>query len=59
MRRTGKRGFDVLRFGTISRVTGGPAAAKHLRDLAWLRRGDMSVTEVRTAVGETPGALAP
>ena len=27
------------------------AAAQHLRDLAWLRRGDLSVTEVFFAVG--------
>jgi AraC-like DNA-binding protein len=27
-----------LRRGTISRVTGSPAAVQHLRDLAWLRR---------------------
>ncbi len=27
------------------------AAAQHLRDLAWLRRGDLSVTEVCFAVG--------
>jgi hypothetical protein len=32
-------------------VTSRPAAAKHLRDLAWLRRGDLSVTEVCFAVG--------
>ena len=37
--------------GTISQVTSRPAAAQHLRDLARLRRGDLSVTEVCFAVG--------
>jgi AraC-like DNA-binding protein len=32
-------------------VTSRPAAAQHLRDLARLRRGDLSVTEVCFAVG--------
>jgi AraC-like DNA-binding protein len=32
-------------------VTSRPAPAQHLRDLALLRRGDLSVTEVCFAVG--------
>ena len=39
------------RRGTISQVTSRPAAAQHLRDLALLRRGDLSVTEVCFEVG--------
>ncbi len=37
--------------GTIFAVTSTPAAAQHLRDLALLRRGDLSVTEVCFEVG--------
>jgi hypothetical protein len=40
-----------LRCGTISQVTSRPAAPQHLRDLALLRRGQLSVTEVCFAVG--------
>jgi AraC-like DNA-binding protein len=39
-------------------VTSGPAAAQRLRDLALLRRGDLSVTEVCFAVGcASPGTF--
>jgi methylphosphotriester-DNA--protein-cysteine methyltransferase len=46
-----RRWAPPARRGTIPQVTSRPAAAQHLRDLALLRRGDLSVTEVCFAVG--------
>jgi uncharacterized protein YdhG (YjbR/CyaY superfamily) len=40
-----------VRRGTIARMTSRPAATQHLRDLALLRRGNLSVAEVCVAVG--------
>src|SRR6478609_5548388 len=47
----GQRALGSAGCGTISGVSSTPAAAQHLRDLALLRRGDMSVTDVCFAVG--------
>jgi hypothetical protein len=46
-----RRWATPARRGAISQVTSRPAAPQHLRDLARLRRGDLSVTEVCFAVG--------
>ena len=46
-----RRSTPPVRRGTISQVTSRPAAAQHVSDIARLRRGDLSVTEVCSAVG--------